>query len=88
MEFPDGLEVVDIKTSADIWPEHKIQVCAYELLYFQNYRKRAKPRIILIPKAGKLYAPDITEDCEFICKKIWNLCVPLWYARKELDDLI
>lgn len=83
-----GLEVWDIKTSIDIWPEQKIQVCAYELLHFQHYRQRARPRIVLLPKAGKLYAPDITEDCEFLCKKIWHLLVPLWYAREELENLL
>src|SRR4029077_12194314 len=87
-EPKEDKEVWDVKTSLDIWPEQKIQVCAYTILWHEHSRKLARPRVVLIPKSGKLYAPDMGEDVELICKKIWNLAVPLWYARKELDDLI
>ncbi|SRR5258708_4410962 len=81
-------EVWDIKTSTDIWPEHLIQVCAYTILWHEHMRLLARPRVVLIPKSGKLYAPDMEENVESICNRIWDLAVPLWYVRKQLDDLL
>lgn len=88
VSFPSkSRELWDLKTSSSIWPEQIIQVCAYQILWHQNNREIITPRIILIPKSGALQTPDIPEDRIFSAKKVWYYIVPLYYARRDLNEI-
>src|SRR5258708_3396563 len=80
-------ELWDIKTSSAIWAEQIVQVCAYQILSHQHNKEIVRPRIILIPKSGELRAPDIPDDVIFLAKKLWFYVLPMYYARRELNEI-
>ena len=80
----NGEEFWDLKTSKDIYTEHYVQVAAYkQLLEYEGIKRH--PRILLISKDGRVYAPDISEKTLAASTKIWNHILEVYHANKELE---
>lgn len=56
------MELWDVKTSKDIWPEHWLQLAAYRELYRKRYGITLQPKILLITKELKFKAAEISEE--------------------------
>jgi hypothetical protein len=80
----ERLWLIDFKTSKAIYPEHVVQVVAYEKLWHENFSREIQERRIL--RVGK----EDVGDCEvypFVpTNEDWELfkaCLHLYYANKK-----
>jgi hypothetical protein len=90
VNFPEEPpEFWDIKTSKEIYREHFIQIGAYGLLLEKCTNSPARlPRVVLLPKGGKLYAPDISAHTYQAAQQVWNDLLETYNSLRTLEKSI
>lgn len=89
VDFPEGPgEYWDVKTSKEIYREHFIQEGAYGLLLEKHHHGGRIPRIILLPKGGKLYAPDISTETNKAAQEVWRDLLKTYHSLRKLEKSI
>ena len=75
----------DIKTSKAIYVDYYIQVSAYKLLCECNALGPLHPRIVLLTKDGRVYAPDISDSTIQHATSAWWGLLATHKALKQLE---
>src|SRR6266446_3742982 len=85
-ECPNGIELLDLKTSKEIWPEYYIQVAAYKKLTQGKVMLPSEPkaRIVLITKDEYFDAPDIPEGVITKAGDVWEDLIKVYYNLIDL----
>lgn len=78
-------EFWDLKTSKRLYIDNYIQAAAYSrLLVKHGYIERC-PRIVLLTKDGRVFAPDISIDIQKHALQIWDNLLYCYHAYKKLE---
>ena len=79
VEIDGEIWIVDVKTSANVWPEHHLQVTAYMRAYISTMLQVDRGAILhLGNKTKQGYSWNEVDFGENI--NIWNACINMFYA--------
>ncbi len=80
-------EVVDIKTSSDIWPEHKVQIAGYMQLLTEAGHTVERARILCIPRSGDGWQEVVlTGDSLALYFEIFQCLLKVHQVEKQTQN--
>jgi hypothetical protein len=82
LETDEGVELWDIKTSKAIYEEYYLQLAGYKMLLDQDPKWRQmkiRPRVVLVTKAGKLEAPDVSVAYMAKARAVWSRLIKFYH---------
>lgn len=85
VDIPDRGEFWDLKTSKRLYIGNYIQCMAYrDLLLKHGYGDR-RPRLVLITKDGRVFAPDISTNIQDYALYAWRNLLQCYHYYKKLE---
>ena len=82
----DGeLTIIDLKTSKDVYADHKIQISAYRNLYEENLGQKPKAFILQLSKVDGLpYPHPISDQIADAGFEMFKHLLGLYYLKDNL----
>lgn len=79
------LTIIDLKTSKDVYPDHKIQIAAYRNLYAENRGEMPKTFVLQLSKVDGLpYPHPISDQIADHAFEMFKHLVGLYYLRDHI----
>lgn len=86
LDTPNGVRLIDFKTSKRIYEENYIQVAAYKMLLSQDSRwrhMRIKEQVVLITKDGRLEDPEVSKAYMDKARATWDRLIKMYHKLNE-----